>query len=346
MEKSTQILKGLLIVTLVLAILIVLKSFLIPFAYGLLIALIIYPVCKKLENKKVPRSLAIFISILLVVLILGFVVFIFIYQIKVVNKDIPELLLRIQQSFPNTQEWVRTTFGLSLTAQDDLISNIGKNISSNLGNLISGSFSIAAEIVLYLVIIPLYSVLILYYRKTLVNFAGSLMGKKYKEDLPAILAETILMYFNYIKGMIGVYLTVGVLNSIGLLILGVDYAILFGMVTAFMTIIPYVGIIISSLLPITMIWSETNNILYPLGVVAIFSIVQYLEANIIFPYIVGKQIGINTLVSIIAIFVGGVLWGLSGMLLFLPFIAILKIISGHIPDLKPLNEFLEIPPDK
>jgi predicted PurR-regulated permease PerM len=158
-----------------------------------------------------------------------------------------------------------------------------------------------------------------------------------------VLSETIHVYYNYVIGILQVYIIVGILNSIGLLLLGVHYAILFGMVTAFMTIIPYIGIIMSAILPITMIWIQTNNVLYPIGVIAIFTFVQYLEANIIFPYVVGKQLGINTLASIISIFLGGVIWGVSGMVLFLPFIAMLKIISNHIDELMPLNAVLGIP---
>lgn len=343
MENIKKITQPLFLIVLVLAILILLKGFLIPFAYGLLIALIVYPMCRKLESKKVPSSIAIFLSILLVAVVVGLIVFIFVLQVQALKKEIPELTSFLNKFLADTQKWVTTNFGLSLIEQDKLVIDMGKNISSNLGEIISGSFSFAAEAIFYAVIIPLYSVLILVYRKVLVDFVGSLIGEKYKKDLPAILSEAIHMYYNYIKGMLWVYIIVGALNSIGLLILGVDYAILFGMVTAFMTIIPYIGIIASSVLPITMVWAETNNILYPLGVIAVFSFVQYLEANIIFPYIVGKQLDVNTLVSIVAILLGGVIWGVSGMILFLPFVAILKIVSGHIEGLKPLHKLLAIP---
>lgn len=185
--------------------------------------------------------------------------------------------------------------------------------------------------------------LILYYRGMLVKFVGSFLGAKYKENLSVILSETITVYFNYIKGMMLVYFIVGVLNSIGLLILGVEHAIMFGMASALMTIIPYIGILISSILPISMVWIDKGNILYPLGVMGVFSIVQFLEGNIISPYIVGKQLGINAFVSITAIFLGGLIWGFSGMILFLPFVAILKIISGHVDTLKPIHLFLKTP---
>lgn len=340
MEK---IIKILFFTVLVISLLIILKGFLIPLGYGLLIALIVYPICKKLEDKKVPGSLSIFISVFSVIVVLAIIVFVFYLQLKAVNKEIPELTNRLEQSLSEGQNWINNNFGVSIIEQGNIANDIKRKLSSNIDKIISGSFSFAFDVIFYLVIIPLYAILFLFYRKVLVNFVSSLIGEKYKNDLPVILSETIHIYFNYIKGMFFIYIIVGILNSIGLLALGVDYAIFFGMLTAFMTIIPYFGIIISSILPITVVWAETNNILYPLGVVAVFAVVQYLEANIIFPYIVGKQLGINTLIAVITIFAGGVLWGVQGMILFLPFVALLKIISGHIDALKPLYNLLEIP---
>ncbi len=339
--KKIAIVGTLLLVAL--AFMLLLQSFLIPLCYGLLIALIVYPLCKKLENKKFPRSLAIFISVLMVVLVLCALLFVLYLQVRALNEKLPLLTHHLVVFLNDVQNWVLQNFGLSLVEQDKLVNDVGKGFTANIGNIISGSFSVAAETLFYLVIIPVYSVLFLYYRNVLVNFVSSLIPEKHKENLPAILSETIHIYYNYIKGMMLLYLIVGVLNSVGLLLLGVDYAILFGMVTALMTIIPYIGIMISAILPMTIVWAETNNVWYPLGVVMVFAFVQYLEANIIFPYVVGKQLGINTLVSIIAILLGGAIWGVSGMILFLPFLALFKLISGKINSLQAFYNLLEIP---
>ncbi len=341
MKQLKIVIQPLLLVVLILILLILLKSFLISFAYGLLLALIAYPVCKKLEAKKMSRSVAIFISVCIMLLIGSIVLFIFALQVRVINKELPSLMWRLEKIFPNVQKWVSTTFDLSFSEQDSFINAMQGGMFSTVTSMLSGIVSTAGKIIFSFVIIPLYTILILYYRKMLIEFISSFMNEKYKKRLSEIVSETVHMYFHYIKGMAGVYFTVGILNSIGLLILGVDYAIVFGMVTAFMTIVPYVGIIISSILPIAMIWAETNNILYPVGVVAIFAFVQYLEANLLFPYIVGKQIGLNMFISIIAILLGGVIWGLSGMVLFLPFVAIAKIVFSHVEELKPINKLLE-----
>ena len=108
--------------------------------------------------------------------------------------------------------------------------------------------------------------------------------------------------------MILVYLIVGILNSIGLMALGVRHAILFGMLCAIMTIIPYAGIIVSALLPITVVWLDTSNIWYPVGVIALFSVVQYLEANVIFPRVVGVSLGVSTFAILVSIIAGRIVW--------------------------------------
>jgi predicted PurR-regulated permease PerM len=97
---------------------------------------------------------------------------------------------------------------------------------------------------------------------------------------------------------------------------------------------------VSSLLPISVVWVATGNIWYPLGVVAVFAIVQYLEANVIFPKVVGAQIKVNTLAMLIAMVCGGILWGMAGLILFIPFVAIIQIVSGHIEPLHPLHRLL------
>jgi len=140
--------------------------------------------------------------------------------------------------------------------------------------------------------------------------------------------------------MLLVYLIVGVLNSIGLAIVGIPHPFLFGFIASVLTFIPYVGIIISSLLPIAISWITFNSIWYPLGVILVFSIVQMLEAYIIFPYAVGSRLKINTLVIIVMVIFGGILWGAAGMILFIPFISIVKLIADRTESLKTLSILL------
>jgi predicted PurR-regulated permease PerM len=137
-----------------------------------------------------------------------------------------------------------------------------------------------------------------------------------------------------------VYLVVGTLNSIGLLLLGVPHAIFFGYTAAILTFIPYVGIMVGALLPMAMSWITYNSIWYPISVVLLFSLVQYLEANVIFPLAVSNKLKINALATISAIFIGGIIWGVAGMILFVPFLAIAKLIVDNSPKLKTWSVLL------
>ncbi|MBK5279246.1 MAG: AI-2E family transporter, partial [Bacteroidia bacterium] len=185
-----------------------------------------------------------------------------------------------------------------------------------------------------LIIIPVFTALILYSRNRLIEIVFQLFPNERKDDLKKILSLTIDTYYNFIKGMAIVYLIVGVLNSIGLLIIGVPHAIFFGFVAAVLTFIPYLGIMIGSLLPVTMAWITFNSIWYPIAVIIVFTIVQYLEANLIFPMAVSNRLNINTLATLVAIIAGGLIWGVSGMILFVPFLGIIKLISDRHPKMK------------
>jgi predicted PurR-regulated permease PerM len=141
--------------------------------------------------------------------------------------------------------------------------------------------------------------------------------------------------------MVTVYFIVGCLNTVGLLALGIPHALLFGMLTAVMTIIPYIGIIISALIPISIAWLTKDSIWYPVGVIAVFAIVQYFEANVIFPRVVGTKLRISTWAMLVGVISGGLLWGVSGMILFIPLLGIFKIVLDYIPEWQPVKLLLE-----
>ncbi len=133
-----------------------------------------------------------------------------------------------------------------------------------------------------------------------------------------------------------VYLIVGILNSIGLALIGIPNPIFFGFIASILTFIPYVGITMGALMPITVSWLVYDSIYYPLGVIAVFVIVQVLEANVIFPLAVSGRLKINALMTLVVIIGGGIIWGALGMVLFLPFAAILKLIADQVEDMRPV----------
>jgi len=195
------------------------------------------------------------------------------------------------------------------------ISDLLDGVPNNLGPLFIKSANVVFGMVFNLFIIPVFTILLLHDREAWVRALVSLVGPELGARLPMILHRSVHRFAGFIFVMVKVYAIVGVLNSVGLLL---PNAILFGMLTALLTIVPYVGIIFSSLMPISVAWLTTGSIWSPVGVVVVFAVVQYLEANLIFPKVVGTQLGLNTLASIVIVLVGALLWGVSGMVLLMP----------------------------
>jgi predicted PurR-regulated permease PerM len=296
--------------------------------------------CAWLERKGMSRLPAILIPLTGLILMGLLIVMLLIYQFAGFMEEWPVIQDKLTVAMSEFRQALSESFGLSMTDQESMVSRFTGQFGSLLINFVRNAVSASASSVLLLILIPIYTVLILLNRHTWMKILGRIFPSERTESLHRMITLTIQSYYNFIKGMTLVYLVVGVLNSIGLLMLGVPHAILFGFIVAVLTFIPYVGIIIGSLLPIAMAWITYDSIWYPVGVVAIFTFVQYLEANVIFPLAVSSKLNVNTLVMLLAIFAGGVIWGMAGMILFVPFVGIAKLIADHNPRWRTLSMIL------
>ena len=316
------------------------KNVFIPLSFALLIACILYPICHWLESRKFSAVGAIALSMTALVVFVGALVTLLIWQIAGFASEWGKLQIKLQDSWVQLSSWLATTAHISLEEQHGWISSMQSNYGKEVLPFIKTTAGNLSIMVVLLILIPIIAALILFERRRLVNVLHLMVPEMPFADLRAILNETIHAYYQFIKGMLIVYLCVGILNSVGLLLLGVPHAILFGFIAAVLTFIPYVGIMIGASLPIVVSWITFDSIYYPLGVVAIFTFVQYLEANVIFPWAVSSKLNLNTLMTIVAILAGGVLWGSSGMILFVPFLGILKLIADRMPGWQPLSLLL------
>ncbi len=181
--------------------------------------------------------------------------------------------------------------------------------------------------------IPIYMFLLLIYRDKFEMFFASIMPEG--EGKMAWQKEVEAVAHGYITGLLLVTLIVAILNTTGLLILGIKHAIFFGLLSGILTIIPYVGIFIGALLPAVMALITKDSAWYAVGVVAVFAVVQFLEGNFITPRITGSKVSINALAAIIALVLGGKILGITGMILAVPAIGILKILLAYSTRLKP-----------
>lgn len=330
----------LLIILSIIALLYLGRGVLVPLAYGLLTAMIMYPWVARLERRGVARPIAITAGILVLVTLFSSIVGLLLWEFSAFLKELPRLSEDAHAVSEVLREWAGSALGLSPAEQNDWSSELMRGLPGSLGSLFMRSADTLFDLLFNIIIVPVFATLVLYTRRQLFDAVMALAGPDMKARVPSILHRSIHRFSAFISGMVKVYLIVGILNSIGLMLLGVPNAILFGMLTALMTIIPYIGIIISSLLPITMGYVTTGNVWVPIGVVLVFAVVQYLEANILFPRIVGGELGLNTLGSILIVLAGALLWGVSGMVLLLPYVSILLLLCEEIPEWNGIRLFL------
>jgi predicted PurR-regulated permease PerM len=316
------------------------RSLFIPLSFALLISFILYPVCKWMEKKGVNFNIAIGLSLIAVALLFAIILFLLFSQILEFSNEWQTLETKLEQTINQLSLFLTNQFGVNEEKQMNYIKNALNNSGSQIFTFLKNTVYSFSESLFYLLIVPIFSALILFYRKLLVLALYHIFSLDKKEIILEIITETIHEYYKFIKGMLVVYVIVGLLNSIGLAIIGIPYPFLFGFTASILTFIPYVGIMVSSLLPITVAWITFNSIWYPLGVIAVFSSVQVLEAYIIFPYAVGSRLKINTLAILVMVLAGGILWGASGMILFIPFISILKLLADRTESLKSLSLLL------
>jgi predicted PurR-regulated permease PerM len=313
------------------------RQIFVPLAFAVLISFVLYPICAWMEKKGLGRMTSIAISVGILTILLSLLSLVLVKQLIDFAAEWGSLQPRILTAFTDLKATMIESFGITPVQLELWLSKVIDEVASGSMSFIGGTITGSAASLVLAVLIPVYVVLILNYRTLWKDLLFRLLSSESHEKIQTMLSLTVEAYYNFIKGMGIVYLIVGILNSLGLLVLGIPHAFLFGFIASILTFIPYVGIMVGALLPVTIAWATNDSIWYPVGVVGVFAFVQYLEANVIFPFAVSNRLKVNTLAVLISIFAGGLLWGVAGMILFVPFVGIAKLIADHDPRLTTIS---------
>jgi predicted PurR-regulated permease PerM len=313
------------------------RSLFVPVSFAILISFVLYPICRWLESKGVKRMGAIAVALFLLLVLGAGIALLLVTQVVAFLREWPSIQIKFEQAVVGVSKTLVDVFGLSMEAQKVFLSDISHQSAGNVLRMVGETLVMSASSLVLIILIPVYVVLILYYRRYWMKVLGGIFPKENAENLHRMITLSIEAYHRFIKGMLIVYLIVAVLNTAGLALMGIPHAILFGCIASILTIVPYVGIIVGSLLPIAMAWITYDSVWYPVGIVGMFTFVQYLEANVIFPVAVSSRLNVNTLVMLLVIFSGGIIWGVAGMILFVPFVGIVKLVADHNPRWKIIS---------
>jgi predicted PurR-regulated permease PerM len=325
---------GLIILVIVIFAMSILKDVVIPFIIAGLISFLLFPVCQYLEIYKIPRPIAILISIILTISILTLIGYFSYTQIIQLESLLPQIEEKGIVWIANIERFLRQNFNFN---QTELIAESKKYLTEILKNstiIIGQTLSTTSGFLINLSLLPLYIFLFLLYRDFLVVFVYKLMRKSSKHAIYQTINKINEVVRNYIVGLLLVILLIGILNTSSLYLLGIENALFFGFFASFLVLIPYIGIVIGSALPIIVALITKDSYWYAIGVGASFGFIQFLEGNFITPYIVGNKVSINALAAIISLLLFANLWGISGLVLALPLTAIIKVVFDSTESLK------------
>ncbi len=316
------------------------SAFLIPLIFGIFFASLMMPLSNILEKIRVNRIFSSLLSTLVIFIVVGGILYIFVYQLSLFVADISAFRDEIIMLIQNIQNKITSAIGLSLEEQenlwknrsDDILYAIERGLTRFLGNI----FNTSAGFLLVLV----YMFLLLYYRDKFSDSILRSVNKEKEEETKEVLNKTSKIVYHYLWGRAQVMALLGIMYYITFVIFDIPYAGFLTIFGALVTIIPYLGPFISGILPVLFAIIYLQNLQIILLFTIIIITIQLVESYVFEPLIIGHEVKINPLVVIVAITLGGMIWGLAGMILFVPIFAIIKIISHHTPGLEPVAYFL------
>jgi predicted PurR-regulated permease PerM len=320
------------------------KPIISPVVTAFIIALLLHPLSGFMERGKINRGISSLLSILLVLLVLSGLFYFFSSQVGSITSDMQSIGARFNDILDKVNSWMEDTFAVAQGEQNRYVKESLNAFLQNSTAAITGTLSATADFFtsFFLFLITLF--FLLYYRSFFVAFLYKYFRPERHEQVGVTLNKIELVVRSYIVGLLTVILIVAVLNSVGLMLLGIQHAIFFGVLAAVLTIIPYIGILVGSLLPILFALVTKDSYWYPVGVAILFWAVQFLEGNFITPNVVGGRVSLNPFAAIIALFFGGMIWGAIGMILAIPVLAIIKVICDTVEALHPIGFLLDNPP--
>lgn len=318
------------------ALFILARVIIVPLSLSFLFAIVLNPMLRKLERWGCHRILGILICMLSFVLVIGGIFTYSGFQLAQLMQDLPDIQSKVVSLFQNIGTALENKLGISAPQQDRWL----ENLSNNAGSFFTGFLQTTSSVLTIVAQIPIYIFLILLYKDQFRKFIIELFDGSRNQA-----GERI----NEIKGVVqsyvlGLFIVIGilaVLNSIGLSLLGIKYALFFGIFSAILTVIPYIGNFIGGLFPFIMALVTKDSLWYAVGVVAVYAFIQFIEGNFITPNVMGSRVDINPLMALIAMIIGGQILGVAGLILAIPFIGILKIAFSHSKTLTPFVLLME-----
>lgn len=329
--STISIIKKLLVLFLVFAGLYFAKEFLMPLAIAGVVATLFLPFCRWMESKKTPKGLAVLICLILLLLVITGVGTLLGWQIFELANDFELIKQKAIVQTDNIQQYILLHFGMSAKNQVEAIKEQQPFFAGIIKSLAGSLTTVLTNFILVLV----YIFCIMFYRGHIKNFLIKLSPPAQQKKMEKIVSGSTRVSQHYLLGLSKMIVLLWIMYFIGFTILGVKNALFFAILCGLLEVIPFLGNLIGTTL--TILVAAVNGASLPMlgGIVITYGIVQLIQGWILEPLIVGTQVKINPFTTIIALVIGELIWGIPGIFIAIPLIAILKIVFDHVESLKP-----------
>ena len=308
------------------------QSILVPLAFASLLCILLMAPCDFLEKRGFSKGLAALVSVLAAIIIVAVVFYYISKQMIGFRDDLPKVAHQLYAGIQDLQLWAQRKFRISDTVMKDYVNTATSETLAHTTSLVGSTFSTLSSTLIYVVLIPIYTFLLLLYRKMVISFFTKSFSTAHTPVVYTILSKTKAVIRGYIVGLGIEMVIVALMCFIGFTLLGVEYALLLAVITAVLNLIPYLGIFTAAIFSMLITFATSGGGI-TIGAGIVLFVVHLIDSNFLLPKVVGSKVKINALVTLLAVLVGNALWGFSGMFLSIPIVAILKVIFDSVEHL-------------
>jgi predicted PurR-regulated permease PerM len=309
------------------------QTIIVPILYATILAILLNPLVNYLIKNKIHKIVAIAFAVTMLVLVVLAILYVIVAQLAQFSESYPQLREKFGATIADLVQRGSQMFNVS---QSEITVWLKESQNEAINDIaIAESLLDIGRVLVTAFLLPVYMFMILYYKPLLLEFLRKLFESKHHIAVVEVLANSKQIIQTYLVGLSFELVIMAVLHSVGLLLLGIEYAIILGVIGALLNIIPYIGGIVATALAMVIAFVTKDSLIYPMLVLALYLLIQFIDNNYIVPKIVAARVKLNALISIIVVLIGGAMWGISGMFLSIPLTAILKVIFDHIESLKP-----------
>jgi len=313
------------------------KPVLVPLTFALVLAMLLIPLCKRMEKAGINRAVAVLACILLLLLTVAVIIGLLSWQLSSLMDDVNNIEQRIAGMVRRVQQFISARTGINRSTQNELVEQVNKGGPAT---LLTEVTSIITGGLINVILVLVYIFMLMYFRNHLMTFIKKAVPTTQRSNVADMVQCAGEVSQQYLIGLSQMIITLWIMYAVGFSIVGVKYAIFFAILCGTLEIIPFVGNLTGTAITVIMGIVQGGDLRIIAGILITYGLVQFIQSYILEPLVVGKGVNLNPLFTIFSIVIGEAIWGLPGMVLAVPVFGMIKIFCDHFDQLKPYGFLL------